>query len=188
MDAISVIKEDHRTVNELFKKFEKLGDRAAKSKRTTVDKIVRELSVHAAIEETVLYPFIRENIPEMKDAILEALEEHLVAKWELAALEDMEPKDERFDAKTTVLIESVRHHVREEEKEVLPQLRQNCSRAELQELGRALLEAKKTAPTHPHPRLPDEPPANAVTGAAGAVVDRARDLGKEAVERVRRSA
>jgi hemerythrin superfamily protein len=185
MDAISVIKEDHRAVETLFKKYGQLGDRAAKTKRATVDKIIHLLSVHAAVEETVLYPFIRENLPELNETILEALEEHLIAKWELAALEHMEPSEERFDAKVSVLIESVRHHVKEEEKEVLPKMRQKLSRQELGELGEALQGAKKTAPTRPHPRMPDTPPANVPAAMASGVVDRARDLGKEAIEKVR---
>ncbi len=185
MDAITLIKQDHRAVEALFKKYEKLGERAAKNKRTTVDKIIHLLSVHASIEETVLYPFVRENLPKLKNTILEALEEHLVAKWELAALAKMQPSEERFDAKVSVLIESVRHHVKEEEKGVLAKMREKVSRAELQELGEALEAAKKTAPTRPHPRIPDAPPANVPAAMAAGVVDRARDLGKEAVHRVR---
>jgi hemerythrin-like domain-containing protein len=188
MDAISLLKEDHRAVEALFKKYEKLGERAAKTKRSTVDKIVRLLSVHASIEETVFYPYVREHAPKLTSTVLEALEEHLVAKWELAALEKMTPADERFDAKVAVLTESVRHHVKEEEKELFPKLRQKLSRKELQELGDALRRAQKTAPTHPHPRAPDEPPANIPVSMASAVVDRARDLGKEAIGKVRERA
>ncbi len=170
MDAISLIKQDHRAVNELFDKFEAMGPRATKTKRTTVDKIVKELSIHAAIEENVLYPFIRENVPDLEDTILEALEEHLVVKWELAALADMDPTDERFDAKTMVLMESVRHHVKEEEREVLPELRRQVPRSELQSLGEQLERAKKTAPTRP---------------TSDGMMDRARTLGMGAVERMR---
>jgi hypothetical protein len=97
--------------------------------------------------------------------VLESLEEHLIVKWELAALADLDPSDERYDAKVTVLIENVRHHVKEEESEFFPKLR-NALRSELLELGEALERAKKTAPTRPHPMLPDEPPGNLVAGAA----------------------
>jgi hemerythrin-like domain-containing protein len=184
-DAIALLKEDHRAVETLFKKYEKLGERAAKTKHSTVEKIIRLLSVPAAVEETVFYPYVRENAPALNSTVLEALEEHLVAKWELAALENMTPADERFDAKVSVLTESVRHHVKEEEKELFPKLRQVLSRGDLQELGTALARAKKTAPTHPHPRSPDAPPGNVPSSMAAAVVDRARDLGKEAIDKVR---
>ncbi len=185
MDAISLLKEDHRAVETLFKKYEKLGARAGKTKRSTVDKIIKLLSVHAAIEEMVFYPYVREHAPKLNEAVLEALEEHLVAKWELDALEKMDPAEERFDAKVAVLTESVRHHVKEEEKSLFPKVRQAISRGELQALGEALAKAKKTAPTHPHPRSPDAPPAIAPVAAANAVMDRARDLGKDAIEKVR---
>jgi hemerythrin superfamily protein len=183
MDAITLLKADHKSVQALFRKYEQLGERAHKSKRATVERISRELSIHAAIEEKVIYPAARAALDD--DAIvLESLEEHLIVKWELAALADLDPSDERYDAKVTVLIENVRHHVKEEESEFFPKLRSALSRSELAELGEALERAKKTAPTRPHPMLPDEPPGNLVAGAA-ALVDRARDAGERAITRVR---
>ncbi len=74
-------------------------------------------------------------------------------KWVLSELEDMTPDDERFDAKFTVMAESVRHHVKEEEGELFPKLRKGFTKRELDELGERLAAAKKTAPTRPHPRL-----------------------------------
>src|SRR6266480_4135544 len=108
MNALKLLKDDHRTVEALFKRFEQAGDRAHKTKRGIVDKIVEELSVHAAIEEQVLYPAARKAVPEADDNVLEALEEHHVVKWTLSELEGMDPTDERFGPKVTVLIESVR--------------------------------------------------------------------------------
>jgi hemerythrin superfamily protein len=188
MDAITILRDDHRAVDDLFKKFEALGERAKKSKRAIVDKIVRELSIHAAIEEQLLYPVVRERLPDKDEMALEALEEHLLVKIELSALQRMSPDHERYDAKVTVLAEVVRHHVKEEEKEMFPALRQVLSRTELRDLGEALQVAKKSAPTRPHPLSPDEPPGNVVVGAAAALVDRALDTGKHAVSRVRSQA
>lgn len=173
-DAIALLKADHRTVEKLFKSFEKSGDTAHRTKRKLVDDITRELSIHAAIEEQFLYPAVRRELPQAEDDALEALEEHHVAKWILSELERMSPEDERFDAKVTVLIESVRHHVREEEQELFPEIRSGMSRQALLELGAQLAEAKHLAPTRPHPRSPDEPPANLIVGAVAGVVDRAR--------------
>jgi hemerythrin superfamily protein len=175
MDAITLLRNDHQTVEQLFKRFEKAGDRAHVEKRQIVDRIVEELSVHAAIEEQVLYPAASESVPSTRDMTLESLEEHHIVKWVLSELADLDARDERFDARVTVLIENVRHHVEEEENELFPKLRKELSRTALADLGDALAEAKKSAPTHPHPRLPDVPPANAAAGAFAAWLDYVAD-------------
>jgi hemerythrin superfamily protein len=175
MDAITLLKDDHHTVELLFKRFEQAGDRAHVQKRQIVDRIIEELSVHAAIEEQVFYPVARGAVPATEDIALESLEEHHIVKWLLAELVDMDPAHERFDAKVTVLIENVRHHVKEEETEFFPLVRDQLGRNELAELGETLADAKKSAPTRPHPRMPDEGPTNVVAGTITGVVDRVGD-------------
>ena len=175
MDAITLLKEDHRTVEKLFKRFEKAGDRAVVEKREVVDRIIEELSVHAAIEEQFFYPVVRATVPDTDSIALESLEEHHIVKWLLDELDRMSPEDERFDAKVTVLIENVRHHVEEEESDLFPKVRDELGRTALGELGDALEQAKAIAPTHPHPRSPDTPPGNLVAGAAAGVADRVTD-------------
>jgi hemerythrin superfamily protein len=175
MDAITLLKNDHRSVQRLFKRFEAAGSGAAVEKREIVDRIIEELSIHAAIEEQVFYPVARATVPGTEDLALESLEEHHIVKWTLAELEAMPADDERFDAKVTVLIESVRHHVGEEEHDFFPKVRAELGRHALSDLGDALEHARKTAPTHPHPRGADTPPANLVTGTAAGVVDRVGD-------------
>jgi hemerythrin superfamily protein len=175
VDAITLLKDDHKTVEGLFKRYERAGDRAYATKRKLADSIIRELSVHAAIEEQLFYPAVRARVEAEKDDVLEALEEHHLVKLTLAELEDLDPKDERFDAKVTVLMESVRHHVKEEEQEMFPKVRKSVSRADLQELGELMAQAKRGVPTRPHPGAPDEPPGNAVAGLGAVVYDLARD-------------
>ena len=179
MDAITLLTKDHDTVEKLFQRFEKTGPRAMKTRRDLADRMVHELSVHAAIEEMVLYPAIREALPEVEDDVLEALEEHHVAKWVLSEIDTMDPEHERFQAKVTVLIESVRHQVEEEEDELFPKVRQGLEAEQLEEMGRALAEAKKMAPTRPHPKAPDTPPGNVASGAGAALVDKARDAARK---------
>jgi hypothetical protein len=123
----------------------------------------------------VFYPVARATVPDTEDVALESLEEHHIVKWLLSELEGLDPTDERFDAKVTVLIENVRHHVEEEEGEFFPKVRNELGRKALADLGEAMTDAKKSAPTHPHPRSPDVPPANAVVGAIAGVVDRVGD-------------
>jgi hemerythrin superfamily protein len=176
MDAITSLRDDHKRVEKLFKQFEKIADgNADQAKREVVDEIIRELSVHAAIEEQVFYPAVRKEVPDVADVVLEGLEEHHVVKWTLSELDGMAPTEERFKAKVTVLIESVRHHVEEEEGEMFPKVREALGRKALQEMGETMEAARKTAPTHPHPKAPDEPPANLVAGPAAAALDKSRE-------------
>jgi hemerythrin superfamily protein len=183
MNAITLLKNDHKTVEDLFKRFEKLGPRAVKTKQDVVERIIRELSIHAAIEEMIFYPAIRQAVEdgEIEDMVLESLEEHHIVKWVLSELDGMNPANERFDAKVTVLTENVRHHVEEEEHDLFPSVSKRLGRPRLDELGEAMARLKKTAPTRPHPRSPDEPPGNLVAGAGAALVDKARHTGRKLV-------
>jgi hemerythrin superfamily protein len=183
MDAIALLKADHYAVNELFVKYEAAGSRAVKTKRKLVDKITTELSVHAAIEEQAFYPMVRKVSPELNNDVLEAIEEHHIVKWTLSELEHLSGGEENFDAKVTVLIESVRHHVEEEEKVVFPAVRKAFTRKELDDMGETLAMAKKVAPMHPHPRSPATPPGNLVAGAVAGLVDKARDKGAAVLSR-----
>jgi hemerythrin-like domain-containing protein len=159
-DAIAVLKQDHRDVQQLFRRFEKAGDDARGVKRQLVDTMIEELSRHAEIEELVFYPAVRQEVDNSESDVLEALEEHHVVKIVLRELEDLEPTDERFDAKVTVMMESVRHHVQEEEQTMFPEVRRAMRRPRLRELGDELRDAKGHVSTRPHPDAPDEPPAN----------------------------
>ena len=188
MDAIALLKADHADVEKLFKRFESLGPRAKKTKADVAQKVISALSQHAVIEEQILYPTVRERLPDEEDTVLESLEEHHVVKWVLSDFDGLTPDDERFDAKFTVMAESVRHHVKEEERELFPKLRKGFKKTELDALGEQLAAAKKTAPTKPHPRSPDEPPGNVLAAAATLPLDMARSAGETAVRRVRQAA
>ncbi|RCG31690.1 hemerythrin domain-containing protein [Sphaerisporangium album] len=149
MDAIVLLKDDHKTVEGLFKQFEKAGEKAHKEKQRIVEQIIQELTTHAYIEETIFYPAAREAVPETGDHVLESVEEHHVVVWMLSELKNLDPADERYDAKVTVLIENVRHHVEEEEQEWFPQVREGMGRKRLQELGEQMEKAKADAPSDP---------------------------------------
>jgi hemerythrin superfamily protein len=191
LDAIALLKQDHRTVEALFKQFEALTDRAQKSKGKICEKVIRELAIHAAIEETLFYPAVREAAKEKEsraneaadELVLESLEEHHIVKWTLSELEKMSAEDERFDAKVQVLMRLVRHHVEEEEQDLFPKV-QKLLKGQLDELGEKMAKAKKIAPTRPHPRAPDEPPGNLVAGTMAAVADRGRDLVRDLTARM----
>jgi hemerythrin superfamily protein len=179
MDAITLLRHDHKVINTLFRKFEQAGERAEATKADLAGRIVRELSVHASIEEQVFYPAVLASLPNASHEILENLEEHHVVKWLCSEIDRMTPADERFDAKMRVLIELVRLHVKEEESSLFSEVRRSLGRKELSEIGEALQTAKRTAPVRPHPRLRDTPPANLVMGGVVSVLDRALDAGQK---------
>ena len=188
MDAITLLKADHQAVQRLFRTFEQAGPRARSTKSKTAKAIVRELSRHAAIEEQIFYPAVSHEVPDVANDVLESLEEHHVVKWLCAEIEKLTPDDERFTPKVTVLIESVRHHIREEEGGLFPNVRKALGRKRLAEIGEVMEKAKLLAPTHPHPKSPDTPPANLAAGVVAGVVDKARDKGEEVITHVRQRA
>jgi hemerythrin-like domain-containing protein len=148
-DAIVVLKDDHRAILKTFKDFQDAGENAHKTKQKLVDRMIELLTVHTYIENEVMYPRVRDLLPELEDDVLESYEEHHVADVLVMELAAMKATDERYTAKTTVLIENVTHHIEEEEQEWFPQVREGLSRTVLQEIGADMLEAKKKAPRRP---------------------------------------
>jgi hemerythrin-like domain-containing protein len=148
-DAIVLLKNDHKEIRKVFRDFQKAGENANATKGRLVKKMIELLTVHTYIENEVMYPRVRELMPEVEDDVLESYEEHHVADVLVMELSMMKPSDERFTAKTTVLIENVDHHIDEEEKEWFPKVREGLSRKVMQELGADMLEAKKRAPKKP---------------------------------------
>ena len=148
-DAIVLLKNEHKDIRKTFTAFEKAGDQAFAAKGKLVDRIIELLTVHTYIENEVMYPRVRDLLPDLEDDVLESYEEHHVADVLVMELSTMKPEDERFTAKTTVLIENVRHHIEEEEQEWFPKVREGLGRKVLQQIGEELQEARKKAPTRP---------------------------------------
>ncbi|HEY2033889.1 MAG TPA: hemerythrin domain-containing protein [Rhizomicrobium sp.] len=112
MDAIALLKADHRKVEGLFKKFSRAKDAA--TKKSLAKEICTELTVHTMIEEEIFYPACNGEVDD--DLRLESYVEHDGAKVLVAELTGSSPDDEFYDAKMTVLCEEIKHHVKEEEK------------------------------------------------------------------------
>lgn len=112
LDAVALLKKDHRTVEELFAQFEKAGGESRKQK--LAEEICLELSVHATIEEEIFYPACDGKVED--ELLKEAYVEHDGAKLLIAEILSGEPSDEFFDSKVKVLQEQIEHHVEEEEK------------------------------------------------------------------------
>jgi len=148
-DAIVILKDDHKQIRRMFREFEASGDNAVKKRAKIVGQIIEMLTVHTYIENEVMYPEVLALLPDLKEDVLESYEEHHVADVLCLELSAMAPDQERFGAKTTVLIENVTHHIEEEEQEWFPKVRAGLSRKQLQELGTRLEEARKKAPRKP---------------------------------------
>jgi len=187
MDIVQIIEADHRQIDRLFEQFE----RAARNEDVATQgrlarQLVRELSVHAASEEQVLYPALARA--GMNPERLDSLEDHHAVKVTLSELQAMSPGEERYAAKVHLVAKSVRRHVEEEEATILPQLKQSLDADALQRLGEEFQTLRRSAPTRPHPTAPDQPPANIAANAGAALVDRLRDSLMEAGELVRATA
>jgi len=149
-DAIVVLKNDHKEIKRAFSAFrkaEKAEDRNAMA--DAVGRITELLMVHTYIENEVMYPRVRALVPDLEDDVLESYEEHHVADVLVTELATMSPEDERYAAKTTVLIENVEHHIEEEEDEWFPKVREALGRKQLQEIGAEMEQTRPRAPRKP---------------------------------------
>jgi len=138
--VVDLLRKDHETVKQLFRDFEAaegIGEQGM-----IAQQILKELEVHAAAEEKVFYPAVREDSPDAGSKLDESREEHHLARLLIRELAKMTPEDERFSAKLRVLAESVRHHIKEEEAEIFARAR--TGKLDLIDLGRRLQTEKRT--------------------------------------------
>jgi hypothetical protein len=117
-DALQLLRTDHDRVKELFKRFENSDD--MDEKRRIAEQAIMELDIHAAIEEEIFYPAVQEKTDDTDEILNEAEEEHHVAHLLIDELRSMRKGAKNFEAKFTVLAENVKHHIQEEESEMLP--------------------------------------------------------------------
>jgi hemerythrin superfamily protein len=142
MNALEVLEQDHQKVKGLFQEVRKANDQ--NKRKELFDKIDTELEIHTHIEETVFYPAI-EKREELSEMVAEALEEHQEAKAMLEELEELGSESHDFGSKLQELMESVEHHVEEEEGEMFPKIRELFDEGQLEQLGKELESAKGTA-------------------------------------------
>ncbi len=141
MNALELLKADHRVVDALFKKIE---DTTPSKYAPIFKKIKNELDTHAHIEEKLFYPKLKkEGKKDLVDIVLEGLEEHAQMKKFLREVDKLTAKSEKYAPKIMVLIEDTRHHVREEENEMFPLVREQFSDEQLEKLGEQLMQEKE---------------------------------------------
>jgi hypothetical protein len=133
-DPITLLETDHRRFEKLLKEGEDSTERAKKGRAELLETIVKELNVHEAIEEQILYPALEPHA-EARDIVLESFEEHHTADVILNELKDVDTDDEKWGAKFKVLKENIEHHIQEEERVMFPAARGALAREELLALG-----------------------------------------------------
>lgn len=146
MNAFELLKQDHKKVAGIFEKLEPTTERALKTREELFTQLKQELDVHAAIEEQIFYPAIK-DADETHDITLEAFEEHAVVKTLLSELEADPKETEEWKAKLTVLKENVEHHVEEEETEMFPKAKKVLSEEQIEQLGTRMEAAKQQTKT-----------------------------------------
>jgi len=136
-EATSLLRADHKLVDDLFKEYEK--SRSNVRKKQIVSMICKELTIHAQIEEEIFYPAVKAALKD-KELVPEATVEHATLKDLIAQVKNVDPDGEVFDAKIKVLSEYVKHHVKEEQNEMFPKAKE--SSLDLLEIGAQLAERK----------------------------------------------
>ena len=149
-DAIVMLKDDHTRVKKLFREFEQTSHNAKQARNRIVTRILEELTVHTYLENELMYPEVRRLVPDLEEDVLESYEEHHVADVLCFELSTMDADDERFVPKTMVLIESVSHHMNEEEHDWFPKVREALGRTQLQDMGARMEQLREKAPRKPY--------------------------------------
>jgi hemerythrin-like domain-containing protein len=142
MDAMSLLKEDHRKVKKILAELESTTERGTKTREELFTKVKQELVIHEAIEEEIFYPALKEH-PKTKEIALEGYEEHHVVDTVMAEIEGVAYDDEKWGAKFTVMKENLEHHIEEEEGEMFKQAKQVFDQDELTQLGESMKARKE---------------------------------------------
>jgi hemerythrin superfamily protein len=137
--ALELLMADHRKVEDLFERYESEKESGEDTRRDIAQQICNELTVHAQVEEELFYPWLRENLDD-QEMVEEAQIEHGTAKELIAQIEGSESVDDTYNARVKVLSEYIKHHVKEEENEIFPEVR--AQKDELDELGQEMTARK----------------------------------------------
>ncbi|WP_037676796.1 hemerythrin domain-containing protein [Streptomyces griseus] len=173
-NVIDELMTDHREVEEFFGRIEALPS-GHKDRKLYADQATMELVRHSVAEEAYLYPAVREHVANGDAMADRELEDHAKAEQIMKDLEGCDADDPEFDRLIGMLMSEIRSHVADEEQNLFPMLRASCPPDALDTLGDKVRQAKKMAPTRPHPSAPDKPPANKLLAPGAGMVDRVRD-------------
>jgi hemerythrin-like domain-containing protein len=149
-NAIELLTQDHVYVKDLFQQYKAAGNRAYQKKQGIAEEVFAALEAHTTLEEELFYRAMKRKMDQDgKDLVAEAVEEHHIVTTLIGELKDLDPKDERYDAKFKVLMEQVEHHIEEEEGEMFPEAEEVLGE-QLERIGTQMEERKQqlTAARH----------------------------------------
>ena len=173
-DMVSVLVEDHHEIKDYFTQLEAATD--GKSRRDIADKLTAEVARHSVAEEMYLYPAARKVLANGDELVDEEIKEHSEAEELLKRWESLDGDDPEFMTVYGEIKKGLLHHIDEEEEpKLFPEMQAKLSKEQQEELGQKITQAKKLAPTRPHPSAPNEPPMDKVLGVPMGIVDRIRD-------------
>lgn len=173
-DVIDELMTDHREVEELFGKIESLPP-GHRDREVYADQATIELVRHSVAEEAYLYPAAREHLPDGGRPGRPRARGPRHGRADHEGPGGRDADDAEFDRLIGMLMGEIREHIADEEQNLFPRLRAACTPEQLDRLGDKVRQAKKTAPTRPHPAAPDKPPANKLLAPGAGMVDRLRD-------------
>ncbi len=181
VDAVEFLTAQHREVDQLWSQLQLSHQNGSSDQVRLAEEIVTRLSQHDAIETQLLYPELRDNAGDQgKQFSDHSLGEHQQVRELLTEVDGKDITDESVFSTMADCIETVKHHVEEEEQEIFPLLRSHCDEQRLMELGERMAKMLPMAPTHPHPLTPDSKAGATIAGAVSGVVDKARDAVRDA--------
>ena len=179
--AFDVLKNDHEQVKRLLSQFEAApaasgtNDSLLAARKKMAETLVIEESKHEAVEEMYFWPAVRKHLPDGDKLADEAIGQEQEGKRILDKLDKLDADSPEFVMLLGEFTKAARDHIAFEETRVWPALRSAMSESEAADLGDSLEQAKKTAPTRPHPHTPASPGVLKTAGPAAAAADRARD-------------
>lgn len=173
-DAFGVLKNDHNAVKAMLAELE-VGSLTGEQRKRLADRLVMEESKHEAVEEMYFWPAVRERVAGGDDLAERAISQETEGKGVLDQIDKAGEDDTQLRRLIAQFATAGRAHIAYEEEQVWPRLTQVMGAADLERLGEQLEQAKKTAPTRPHPHTPPNPGTLKAAGPAAALVDRVRD-------------
>jgi hemerythrin superfamily protein len=146
MDAVTLLREDHKMLRKLCEEFAETTERAVETRKKMLKRIEAELAAHTSIEEELFYPALIAATDDVEDKrrVAEGIEEHRVCdKKVIPDLHKSDPSTIEYSGQAKVLKDYIFHHLKEEEEDMFPKVRELIGRKELEELGEKMLARKK---------------------------------------------